>query len=35
LLRAQFWGKDITHGSADFGAAYLEEIVGTAMASDA
>jgi hypothetical protein len=35
LLRAQFWGTDITHGSADFGAAYLEEIVGTAVASDA
>jgi hypothetical protein len=32
LLLTRYWGQDITHGSAAYGAAYLQELVATAMA---
>ena len=32
LLLPQYWGKDITHGNAAFGAAYLRDLVTVALA---
>ncbi len=32
VLLPQFWGRDITHGSAAYGAAYLHELVAVAAA---
>jgi hypothetical protein len=35
LLLPQYWGKDVTHGSAAYGAAYLHELVSVARAHHA
>jgi hypothetical protein len=32
LLMSQYWGRDVTHGSAAYGAAYLHELVAVAAA---
>jgi hypothetical protein len=33
VLLPEFWGKDITHGSATYGAAYLQELLTLAVAA--